>query len=580
MKDKLLKYAIAVLLGVLSTLLIFKFDFFKHSELFLYNLRNEFKTENKINPDILLITLDKETQKKYNYKQIPYQDYAKIIDLLEFSKVIGIDIPMNRVTNKKDVMSLVEILSKRSNVILSSQFSQISSQDLATTISYITPLDVFSKYTKYGYHGYVTDVDLAVRGSAFNYFFKSQGTVEESFCSLIAKKIIGTFEVRNNYYLINYKYKHGNFKKISFKNLIEDKNISKDEFKNKIVLIGTDFDVYHTPFIFNEKMLRIEIHANNILTIIKNNYIIKVKPVINLLLMLFSLSFGITSGFLLSRKKGIISIISFMIFYLVFNTLLYTIGNTYVNLLMPLLMSILGFITVKYIIYDYKNRELLKIKNIFTPYLTSNMIDEVINEKEYINVLKGERRVVSVLFSDIADFTSLSERLPTDQVVMILNEFLTRMTNIIFDNKGTLDKYTGDGVMAVFGNFGKVNIKENSIRAVKTALEMTHDLEDLQKKWINQGLMPLQIRIGICTGEVIVGNIGSPKQMDLTVIGDTVNTAARLEKMNKQLNTTILINKTTYEYVKDLVEVHSFGEHLLKGKNRKVEIFEVVKLKQ
>lgn len=580
MKDKLLKYGFAVFLGVFSTLLIFKYDFFKYAELFFYNLRNEFKTENKVNPDILLITIDKETQKKYDYKQIPYRDYAKILELVEYAKVVGIDIPMNRITTKRDVMSLVETLSKRSNIILSSQFSEISSQDLATTISYITPLDVFYKYAKYGYHGYVTDVDTDVRGSAFNYSFKAQGTIEESFCSLIAKKIIGSFEVKNNFYLINYKYKHGDFKKVSFKNLLENKSVLKDEFKNKIVLIGSEFDVYHAPFVFNDKMLRIEIHANNILTIIENKYINKVNPIINLMLMLFALAVGISSGFLLSRKKGIIVISSFMLFYLVFNTLIYVFGNIYVNLLMPLLMVFLGFVTVKYIIYDYKNRELLKIKDIFNPYLTPNMIDEVINEKEYINVLKGERRVVSVLFADIADFTSLSERLPTDQVVMILNEFLTRMTNIIFENKGTLDKYTGDGVMAVFGNFGKVNIKENAIRAVRTSVEMTRDLENLQKKWIAQGLMPLQIRIGICTGEVIVGNIGSPKQMDLTVIGDTVNTAARLEKMNKQLNTTILINRTTYEYAKDIVQIHSFGEHLLKGKNRKVEIFEVVNLKQ
>ncbi|MFN4149812.1 MAG: adenylate/guanylate cyclase domain-containing protein [Candidatus Sericytochromatia bacterium] len=203
-------------------------------------------------------------------------------------------------------------------------------------------------------------------------------------------------------------------------------------------------------------------------------------------------------------------------------------------------------------------------------------VGEVLVNPSYSKVVSKEPLKENLKKQLIKAIKNDNSKLIRDLLVKLLdiNSFL------IFENKGTLDKYTGDGVMAVFGNFGKVNIKENAIRAVKTSVEMTRDLENLQKKWIAQGLMPLQIRIGICTGEVIVGNIGSPKQMDLTVIGDTVNTAARLEKMNKQLNTTILINRTTYEYAKDIVQIHSFGEHLLKGKNRKVEIFEVVNLKQ
>src|SRR5690606_34807346 len=137
------------------------------------------------------------------------------------------------------------------------------------------------------------------------------------------------------------------------------------------------------------------------------------------------------------------------------------------NLFTPVLGALLSFAFSKYYIFNSRNKEIVRVRNLLGANLAPRKLDEVIKQKDYIEALKGERRVVTVLFADIAGFTLLSERMPTYEVVRILNEFLTHMTDIIFRNEGTLDKYTGDGVMAVFGNIGKVEVELNVFRAVK-----------------------------------------------------------------------------------------------------------------
>ncbi len=576
MKDNILKYVIAIFIGIFFSILIFRIDFLQRTELFFYNLRFEFKKDNKINSEIVIINIETETIKKYN-SFVPYSQYAKLINILSNAKIVGFDIPLTQYTSPDDMNTLSEALKKNQNVILSSQFIGGFFQYIENGITYIPPITNFSQYAQYGYQNYIPDIDGYVRRVALYYAFKQQSTIEESFSYVIAKKISGKDLKDNNHiYLINYKGKSGKFKNYSFQQVIDNPDKFIDIFKDKVVIVGSDFDTYKIPYVLNNKMTSSELHANNISTILDDNEIKKANILINAFVLFLLIGLGGFIARFYSRKKGgtITTIAVFT--YILINFLIFDLANIYLNIILPCLGLIISFVLTKYYIYDYKNRELLRLRKIFRPYLAPQMIDDLIKKKDYIDALKGERRVVTVMFADIADFTVLSERLPTDEVVKILNEFLTHMTNIIFANNGTLDKYTGDGVMAVFGNIGKIEAKENARRAVKTSIEMRNELEILQTKWISAGLMPLQIRIGISTGEAIVGNIGSPQQMDLTVIGDTVNTASRLEELNKKFNTTTLISKNTYEYVKDEVKVKSLGEASLKGKNQKVEIYEIL----
>lgn len=575
MKDYILKYAFAVFISIIASFLIFRIDFLQYTELFFYNLRFEIKNPNFKNNEIVLVTYNPNTLKKYN-NFIPYSLYAKAINRLGNAKAIGLDLYFSQFTSPSDMNNFIGTLKENHKVILASHFTGGFFDSSPGSIKYIPPIQDFSQYSNYGYNNYIPDVDGYVRRTALYYKFKQQDIIEDSFCLKIIKEAGFKISQNEGVYLLNFFSKSNTFAKYDLEELASQNEFEQEKFKDKIILIGSDFDTFKTPFIFNNKMSRIEIHANNLITLLTDQKIKKIHLLFNALILALMCMLGIITANYFSRRKSTIILPIMAITYTIVNFYFFIALNIYFNLTFPILGLILSFLVVKYYIYDYRNREIVAIKNIFRPYLAPQMLDEVIRKKDYLEVLKGERRVVTVMFADIADFTVLSERLPTDEVVKILNEFLTQMTNVIFENKGTLDKYTGDGVMAVFGNIGKIETKENSFRAVKTSIEMRERLEILQESWLASGIMPLQVRIGISTGEAIVGNIGSPQHMDLTVIGDTVNTASRLEALNKTLNTNTLINKVTYEYVKEFIKVKHLGETSLKGKDEKVEIFEVL----
>ncbi len=191
--------------------------------------------------------------------------------------------------------------------------------------------------------------------------------------------------------------------------------------------------------------------------------------------------------------------------------------------------------------------------------------------------LGGNKQEVTILFSDIRNFTNMSEQMQPEQVVELLNEYFQAMTNVIFGHEGTVDKYIGDAIMAVFG--APVSSPDDPVRAVRTGLDMLSALDLLRAKWESQGRSTFKIGIGVNTGEAIVGNMGSTQAMGYTVIGDAVNLASRLEGLNKELGTSLLISEATYERVRDYVEVKEFSGIKVKGKAEEMKVYAVQGLK-
>jgi len=216
-------------------------------------------------------------------------------------------------------------------------------------------------------------------------------------------------------------------------------------------------------------------------------------------------------------------------------------------------------------------REKEMIKRAFTRYVAREVVEEILKDPEQL-VLTGERREVTVLFCDIRGFTPLSERLSPEQVVSLLNEFYNLMIETTFKHDGTLDKFLGDAVMAVFG--APIAHPDHAIRAVKTAVDMRSGVEELNVRRVAEGKEPIRIGIGVSLGEVVAGTVGTEERMEYTVIGDSVNLAARLESNAKPGR--ILISHRTYERVHDLVEVVPLGPIKVKGKEEEVEVYEVV----
>ena len=182
------------------------------------------------------------------------------------------------------------------------------------------------------------------------------------------------------------------------------------------------------------------------------------------------------------------------------------------------------------------------IRNAFAKYVPEGVVKELLKNPGLLK-LGGEEREVTVLFSDLAGFTSISENMSAPSLARLLNEYLTEMTNLVFLHDGIIDKYEGDAIMAEFG--APLTLSDHATRAVETALQMQWRLEELRQEWNKRGLPSLQCRIGINTGMMVVGNMGSHPVFDYTVIGDAVNLASRLEGANKVYGTSVMISQFT-----------------------------------
>ena len=204
-------------------------------------------------------------------------------------------------------------------------------------------------------------------------------------------------------------------------------------------------------------------------------------------------------------------------------------------------------------------------------FLSSSIVEKILANPDQVH-LGGDNQTATILFSDIRGFTRMSGTMPPEKVVELLNEFFSEMTDLVFDNGGTLDKYLGDGIMAVFG--APIAKPDDALRSAKTAIEMQAALTQLNRDWEGRGQVPLQIGIGVNTGPVTAGNIGSSKRMDYTVIGDTVNLASRL--CSSAAGDQILISESTSRELDGKVPIQKLDPILVRGKENPIEVYEVL----
>ncbi|HZR04743.1 MAG TPA: adenylate/guanylate cyclase domain-containing protein [Candidatus Udaeobacter sp.] len=224
--------------------------------------------------------------------------------------------------------------------------------------------------------------------------------------------------------------------------------------------------------------------------------------------------------------------------------------------------------------YALEWRERIRTRRALERYVSKNLVKEVLdNPDSYYSSLRGARLPVTVLFSDLIGFTTLSEKGDPEALVVQLNEYLSRMTSAVFRNGGTLDKFIGDGIMAVWGNVRSLGMAEDAKNCARAALGMRRELRQLNQKWREEGRMGFGMGIGINHGEVIVGNIGSHERMDPTVIGDSANLASRIEGLTRVYGLDILIGATAAELVRDEVYLRSVARVQVKGKSRPVDVF-------
>ncbi len=417
--------------------------------------------------------------------------------------------------------------------------------------------------------------------------------------------------------LINYYGPHKTIKYYSYLEVI-DKKFKPGTFKDKIVVAGVAatgvYDWVSTPF--SKAMPGVEKHATVISNILQEDFLYRNKK-IYLTDLMFILFTGLAAGFGIPRLSalrgtGVSFVMSCLILF--FNYLLFRYMNIWVNLIYPFIT--LFAVSAGVIIFKYFTEEKDKrfLKATFGSYLAPELVDEMYRSG-VMPRLGGESRFITAYFTDIEGFTTLSEKLTPKQVVELLNEYLSVMTNILKDNMGTLDKYEGDAIIAFFG--APAELPDHALRACQVALAMQNKLVELRKKWRNEKTSPeepdpntkkllseewipgnkwpefashLKMRIGINTGEIVVGNLGSARRMNYTMIGDAVNLAARLESACKQygvytlaseytLNTEIPADNGDSRKVMDMVEARYIDNIIVKGRSEPVRVYEVCAMK-
>jgi adenylate cyclase len=333
----------------------------------------------------------------------------------------------------------------------------------------------------------------------------------------------------------------------------------------------------------DNQMYGVEIHANIIQNILGKDFVVHEPTWLTALvaLGLSMFTFALTAGIKAIRTRysaqmeilGLAIVIGEMIIIYWVSIKLFTELNYLTDMMSPFLTVIGCYVGSTIYNYVTERKQRVLIKSMFTQYVNPSVVDELLANPEKLR-LGGERKELTVFFSDIESFTTISEQMPPEALVAILNEYLSVMTTIIFTHGGTLDKYEGDAIVAFWG--APIPQEDHALRACRAALEMQRIMDVLRERWEREGKPALKIRVGINTGEVIVGNMGGMGRFDYTVIGDSVNLGARLESANKQYKSGILVSEHTYRRIAGRVFARELDLLRVAGKTEPIRVYELL----
>ena len=573
--------SVGLLSGLVTVLLSFS-PLLELIEMKGYDLFHRFR---KASPSeqIVIVAIDESSFTEIG-KQWPWPRslHGKLIDRLrgEGASVIGLDIIFSEPSAPEEDRKFSEAIKRAGNVVLASDVEVIRDEKFVQE-TVIEPIPLLSEGATTGIATILLDSDHVVR----RFYPLKEG---ESFFS---EQITRVFSGRGNRVpenaYISFAGPPRSFTTISYYQALNPSVfLPANFFKGKIVLVGKAIksavepqrnisDVFAVPFLFSESgslMSGVEIQANMVQGFLRGEFVTRVGNFWKISILFLM---GLTGSLLQIRWRPVMSALRtglWILLYLL--TAYYLLGIC--MLWVPTLSGVLSvslpygfFGMTAYLQSEKKRRE---IRSAFSHYLSPSILEKVLAHPDNIK-LGGEKVEATVLFSDIADFTTLAEAMEPEEVANLLNRYFGEMTGIIFQYRGTVDKFIGDAVMAFWGV--PVADPDHALNACRAALAMQDRLKSLRKELKGLKLPEIFIRIGIHTGPVIAGNMGSSELLDYTVLGDTVNLASRLEGANKEFQTSVIISRSVYEKVMEHVRTKPLGKIKVKGKTREIEVYEL-----
>jgi len=633
-KSTLSKIIFVSLFGFLIALILHFSHVIDKTEFALLDYRfSNYSHSERIDTNIVLIEIDQASLDYFEKQKVgwpfPREFYAVVLDYLYKCQakavVFDIDFSSSEIDridvsslNSEDkfadaikrsqnvfLVSLLKsyALSKTNPTFLQNYFPQIDKTKFNNTQNFdgIFPLKSFQEGAKgIGFADVFPDQDGIIRRTpvlvnmnnslmpslSFAVYKSLHNLNEQEFVSFSK----GIPDGNKNEYLINWygnKKEASTFKYYSFhrilssayqndqtSNLLTPHNVIKD----KIVFIGGTaqglMDYKPTPTSGSEQMPGMEIHATILSNLLQKDYVTYNSAATTILILLIASL--IPSIIFFTVKKvvmAVISILSFGIIYFLFSIGLFYQYGFILSIAAPEAAIFIILVISGVLSYALEGQQKQELKKIFSRYLSPRVIEELIASPDEIE-FGGKEIFATVFFSDIKDFTSISEKHSAKELVYHLNKYFGMCTGILLKHEAMLDKYIGDSIMALFG--APISKVGHSLSACYAALEINEVLGEFNRENLQKSLPVFNTRIGINTGKMIVGNIGTETHLDYTAIGDAVNLASRLEGVNKLFGTSIIISESTYQEAKDGIEVRELDFISVKGKETPVNIYELI----
>ena len=578
-------------------LLVFVLTFFNLFSSLDYIARDSlYQIPRGIDSRIKIIGIDEKTMEKLGPIQTwSRENYAHLLEKLNENPeakpmLIGFDIQLSgQVDGGDDIFA--EAAAESGNVVVVNHliYGKEYRKNDNGTASYIDtvqsieyPYDSLKAVCRMGFSNVSPDSDGTIRRIILSEKFGDEEikmfpkTLYDEYCRL---KGISPNEVpvdKSGRLMINYSGKPGDYEYVSMIDVLEGR-IDPRAFTDSVVLIGAYApgmqDDFAVPNGRSQQMYGVEVHANILQSFIQGRFSINGNVFV----------FGIITAviamgmFLLYKKlkpwQSLFILVAAIAAEIPILAALNNKGYSYNIIYLPI-MLVVSYVSSLATGYLTELARKKKVINAFKKYVAPQVVEEISKKGDFQIKVGGENRDIAVLFVDIRGFTTMSEALEPEQVVEILNEYLTLTTKAIFDNSGTLDKFVGDATMAVFNS--PFDLPDYEFKAVSAAMDIVKGGEKLEKELQEKYGRSVGFGVGVNVGPAVVGNVGCEFRMDFTAIGDTVNTAARLEANAKKGQ--VLISDVLYERLKDRIEVKEIGEIPLKGKSKGVFVYEVTEV--
>lgn len=524
-------------------------------------IRDAYFVPDKINTAITLVTIDDESIKSLGLWPLPRSVYAKVLNNLASAgaKVVGFDVTLSEKSREEEDIILESVLTKiKIPVILAGEGKRGDKNE-------VKPLPEFI-------------IGQVLEGKV-NIKLDSDGVLRrmdypDSFAAKIIENSRGKMVVPAEELLINYLNRPGSFASLSLAEVYSG-SFPAGLVRGRTILIGataTDLhDNWLTPISNGKPMSGVEVHANIISQVTMGKFL-REKTWIEELITLFIL--GLICGLIGIWSPIWLALVLDVLILVLFGYVSFVMFDMGINgsLLYPILTVWLVFLGQSFYRYFLVARQKAQIRRALSFYLSAQVMKEVLSNPKSLH-LGGQKRLMTVLFSDIAGFTSLSEKIDPEKLTEFLNNYLDLMTGIVFENGGVLDKYIGDAVMAFWG--APLSSPNQADQACLTALAMQEVITQKQPIWQKEYGVDLGVRIGINSGEMVVGNMGSNVRFDYTVLGDNVNLGSRLEGINKQYGTKVVISESTLEALAGKFVVRKLDRVAVKGKSQGIMIYEL-----